>query len=165
MENQQETQILDKIDNVLRVSFQLIEIKLSKDLVWTIKFLIQKRLPKTYLMYQVKMVFNEDPYLERINAVQREIQRTQSDQSLFPDMQASTIEDLKKQIDDIKYEMEDLKEQAKVIEYLSELLHVNWKKKYTTEITLRLPAGVINDINNCRELLPKYAIELRSAEV
>ena len=64
---------------------------LKQDLCWQLKLNIKTILDRSYHRYYVRMFLNEDPYLDRIKDVDREIRLVSEDQTLMTLILTSSI--------------------------------------------------------------------------
>lgn len=158
--------ILDKVklpDNTIRAGFSLYTLKLDKTLKWTMELLIAKILPKSYKSYSGKMVFNEQPYFDRMASVEKEIRDIEADAQLFRDMQSGEVEVKNKQLVMIQNEMADKKKECPEIEIYFEVEEIKYKNNQTL-LKVGIPDTVIAQLNEKKFFFSYYQVELKPVE-
>lgn len=139
--------------------FELNSLAMKKDFAWYLNINLKLMLPQSFREYKVKMSVNEKPYENRIADFEREITNLESEATLFPDGSKKQVANIKKQIKAVEQELADMRETCPEFEYAG-IIEALAYKKGDTQITLRIPADVVNKINEHRLLLDNYKIEL-----
>lgn len=153
-------QILDeKNPLVIESTFMLEQIQL-KGMMWGAKIRIQEILPKSYHKYGIKVLFNEEPYMKRIERLEEKLTNSKTSKKLFADMDKEDIEEIKDEIKEIQKEMSDIKKQCLTIEFLATVEQIKYSNG-NTNVALRIPDDVIEPINKAKTMFQYYKIELK----
>lgn len=139
--------------------FLLDSLTMKKDFAWYLKLTLKIVLPQSFREYKVKMSVNEKPYESRIADLEREIAKIEEESTLFPDGKPKQVANIKKQIKSVQEELKDMQETCPEFEFAGIIEALQYKIG-DTQIILRIPADVVNDINAHRLLLDNYKIEL-----
>jgi len=141
-------------DDVLKVESTIyLELLQLKDKKWSARFLIGAILPKSYHRYKITLTLNEDPYLERIEELEKGL-----DESLFREEQGS-IKDVNKRIGQIRAELERMQKDCPEIEFNATVEEIKYKDA-ETRLTCRIPDDIIEPINKQKYRLEAYKIVL-----
>lgn len=139
--------------------FLLDSLTMKKDFAWYLKLTLKIMLPQSFREYTVKMSVNEKPYEARIEDFENEIARIKEEASLFPDGKDKQVKNVQKQIKSVETELADMRDTCPEFEFQGIIEELKYKTG-DTQIVLRVPADVVNDINAHRLLLDNYKIEL-----
>lgn len=139
--------------------FLLNSLTMKKDFAWYLSITLKITLPQSFREYTVKMSVNEKPYEGRIQDLEREISNLESESTLFPDGSKKQIANIKKQIKSVEQELADMRETCPEFEFAG-IIEALAYKVGDTQITIRIPADVVNKINEHRLLLDNYKVEL-----
>ena len=113
---------------------------------WKFKMIVGKELKVAYQRYTVRMVFNEERYLDKIERIKKE-------DTLVPAVQ-------KKEIAEIRSEMEDQRELCPDIEFIATVNQVKYGFG-KTELLVGLPDDIIEEINqHKRSMEDNYVAKL-----
>jgi hypothetical protein len=150
------TQLLDMSENIAAITgkFKLHQLKLDKDLEWFLTLNIKQALPKSYARYQIKFVFDPQPYLDDIEVFEKEISRLSSEPSL-PTFSNPRIAELQKSLDDTRTKMEERQAECETITFVARTQKVEYKAD-NTMATFNVTDNVINDINDLKDSFKEY---------
>jgi len=145
------------LDEPLRIdpieSTFFLESLAMKRLRWSAKFGIHSVLPKTYHTYKMILEFNEEPYLDRIHDLEKDL-----DESLFKNEKVSKKQVAKK-IRDIRNQISRLRKDCVKIEFTATVEGLKYKDS-STDLTIRIPDDVIDPLNKQKVRLDLYKINL-----
>lgn len=127
---------IDKPAGEAEAMFLVKQLILDDDLCWKLKIVLDRVITQTYYRYTVKMVFNEQPFLDRIKEMEEA-----EDKELFP-----------QSVDDVKKQIEELKAERPEIEFLAELEQLKYGSG-RTEIMVKIPDDVIGALNANKQYL------------
>jgi len=139
-------------------SFMLDTLQLKNSFYWFSKFKVKQILPKSYHDYNVRMVFNETPYLERIERFKEKLSASRN-KKLFKKMEEEEIQDIKDQIKDEERDMAEIKRQCPTIEFTGKVEQLKYAGAETV-ITMHIPDNAIEPLNKSKTLFQYYKIQL-----
>lgn len=145
------TKKTDKKADDIQAQIAIKQLILDSRLQWKLKLIVGQILSTIYQFYTVRMVFNEEPYLEQIEELKAE-------NSLLP---AETA----REINRIKEAMKEEKEKCPKIEFVASLAQLKYGQK-KTEILINIQDSVIDSLNQHKQLLKaNYIAKLIPLEV
>jgi hypothetical protein len=153
-------ELLDLDSSIVATSIFFFEaMKMDKFLQWSIKMTLKTQLPQSFRDYKVKLSFNEEPLLVKIQDLERKMANVESENQLFEGNKKTQIKNIKEEISEIEQELKDSKNQTPEIEFEGTIEKLEYKNADTV-ISLWIPAMVANQINDVRDILKTYKIEL-----
>ena len=154
------TELLNEKDPlVIDSTFMLEQIQL-KGMMWSAKIRIAEIIPRSYHKYGIKILFNEKPYMDRIDRLNEKLTNSKTTKKLFADMEKEDIDEIKDDIKDIEKEMAEVKKQCLTIEFLATVEQIKYANG-NTNVTLRIPDDVIEPLNKAKTMFQYYKIELK----
>lgn len=153
-------ELLDIDASIVATSVFFFEaMKMDKFLQWSLKVTLKTQLPQSFRDYKIKLSFNEEPLLVKIEDLEKKMANVESENQLFEGNKKTQIKNIKDEIKEIEQELEDSKNQTPEIEFEGSIEKLEYKDNDTV-ITLWIPAQVANQINDVRAILKTYKIEL-----
>lgn len=149
--------------NIIATSvFLFEELRMKKELYWTMKVLLKCILPQSFREYTIRLSLNEEPYETRISDLERTIEKIESDaqDELFEGGNKKTqIKNCKDEIKEIEQELKEALEMTIPIEFEGSIEKLEYKGT-DTMLVFYIPAEITNEINSVRAKLTAYKIEL-----
>lgn len=144
----------ESLEDILKVESTIyLELLQLKDKKWSAKFLIGAILPKSYHRYQMTLVLNEEPYLERIEELEKGL-----NESLFKE-EKSSVKGTNKRIGEIRDELERMRRDCPEIQFNTTIEEIKYKDA-ETRLTCRIPDDIIEPINKQKYRLEAYKVIL-----
>lgn len=157
---QKAKEAVDEIAGVIKADFSINRLQMDAKLCWLLDLEVRQVLPETYLRYKLDLVFNEEPYEENIERIEKEIESAQNEASLFETHKVQRVKNLYKQIDDIRADMKELEKNCPTITIEAVVTELKYKNAGTTFIRMRLPDDKINELNDNKAKFSYYRAEL-----
>lgn len=155
--NKQKVDLIDEeksIDEILKVESTIyLDLLQLKDKKWTARFIIGAILPKSYHRYQITLMLNEEPYLERIEELEKGL-----NESLFKEEKMS-VKNTNKRIGEIRDELERMRRDCPEIQFNATVEEIKYKDS-DTRLTCRIPDDIIEPINKQKYRLEAYKVVL-----
>jgi hypothetical protein len=136
-----------------------------KERVWFFSVQIAFELPRTFLAYSIKMVFNEEPYQERVRMTESRIKHVQEQDNLLTPTKEEQAH-IKKEVAKLEVEkakeiksMNDMNARCIPMEFGAKLTELKYQSG-DSKVKFSIPAGVIGTLNEVRDLLDYYKMEL-----
>ena len=144
----------ESLEDILKVESTIyLELLQLKDKKWSAKFLIGAILPKSYHRYQMTLVLNEEPYLERIEELEKGL-----NESLFKE-EKSSVKGTNKRIGEIRDELERMRRDCPEIQFNTTIEEIKYKDA-DPRLTCRIPDDIIEPINKQKYRLEAYKVIL-----
>lgn len=157
----QKTGILDKINvedaNTFKTSCQIKQLTLKEDR-WKLDLMVFTILSRAFYRYNVKLVFNEDPYLRNIKDMEDEIGKLNTEAALFKNKER--IKELEMEIQETKAEMEDYEAKCPKIEFFGTVDSLKYPSG-GSRLVLLIGDNIINLLNETKRWFGYYRLELR----
>lgn len=142
------------LEDILKVESTIyLELLQLKDKKWSARFLIGAILPKSYHRYQITLTLNEEPYLERIEELEKGL-----NESLFKE-EKSSVAKTNKRIGEIRDELNRMRRDCPEIEFNATVEEIKYKDS-ETRLTCRIPDDIIEPINKQKYRLEAYKVIL-----
>ena len=88
-------ELLDITEDIsISAKFSISEIKMKSDWRWKVKMLVHAILPDTHHDYSIKLVFDETPFTNTLDRLEKDIDELCNHPTMFPDMDKKTIKEL-----------------------------------------------------------------------
>lgn len=150
--------ILDKVDLALEGEVQLQELRMQA-LVWTAKVLVGQELPESHRHYRTTLFFNEQPYIDQIAAIQRDLEA-----GLFKGEPVAE-KNAKKQIQRIEDDMQKKRDLCETIEFTSTVLELKYGTAGTS-LKVQIADTTVEHLNAKKALINKhYRIRLEPVSI
>lgn len=133
----------------------------SGSIAWNIVLGIKENLEEAFINYQAKFIFDETPYLVRMETIEGQIEDTESDLTLFKKEQEREIKSLKEEICDIKAEMEIARSECPDIEFQATAIKIDWTQN-DPSVTFAVDSELVEKLNRAKSKVEQYKIELTS---
>lgn len=144
----------ESLEDILKVESTIyLELLQLKDKKWTARFLIGAILPKSYHRYKMTLILNEEPYLERIEELEKGL-----NESLFKE-EKSSVKGTNKRIGEIRDELERMRRDCPEIQFNTTIEEIKYKDA-ETRLTCRIPDDIIEPINKQKYRLEAYKVIL-----
>lgn len=161
------TPILDQVE-IPKISalFSLNQLAwTAKDNAWHMQLTVRTMLPKTNRMYSSDLIFDEEPYKQRIESLERKLEEIRSEQTLFnEDTRLNGMDEIVAQIESIIKDREEKKTLCPNIRVLFTITAVNkWEVDKTT-FTAIIDDKAAEALNQYKHYFPQYRIELTPQE-
>lgn len=129
----------------------------------SMQLLIIGGLENVEMRYDVIMVFDSEPLDEAVRKVESEKMdyESKAQMELFSVEKEKTLLGFDKRIKNIIHERDELKKKCQDISFRTKVLKVddsNWKM---TKIDMRIPAPMINKLNDAWDLIPQYKLQFQ----
>ena len=149
----------EKKIGLIEGSFMLDTLQLKNAFYWLAKLKVKQILPKSYHEYNVKMIFNEAPYLERISRFEEKLNLGKQNRKLFKKMEQEDIDDVKDQIKDEQRDMAEKKRQCPTIDFSGKVEQIKYAGAETV-MTMNIPDSAIDPLNKSKTMFQYYKIQL-----
>lgn len=150
--------LLDDIEDVslaIEAKFTISEIKMKSDWRWKVKMLIHKMLPKTHHDYNIKLIFDEEPYQMAIRQFEKEVGNLKDNPTLLPSVDKKEIKDMEKKMKKKFDEMKKARSECPDIEFTTQTEEIKYKDG-DTSLLFKVLDTVIEPLNRQKYRLSEY---------
>ncbi len=120
---------------------------------WEAKLIVNTILPRSYHRYTIELSLDEKPYLERIEAIEKDLRS-----SLFAEEKVSKKKSIET-INGIQKELDSMRKQCEEIKFGAVVQEIKYKDGETVVIC-RIPDDVIEPLNRQKYKMDAYRILL-----
>ena len=147
--------LLDDIDLHIVAKFSMVEIKMKNDWRWKVKMSVHKILPSAYHDYEIKLEFDDRPYLKTIEQLEKELDDLGRNPTLLPDVDKKSLDELDKRIAGTRDEMDRMKSECPDIEFVTQTEEIKYKNGDTV-LLFNVLDTVIEPLNKYKHRLGDY---------
>lgn len=136
-----------------------IESELSLDSItlkkqrWEMKVYVKTTLPRSYHRYKMNLQLDEQPYLDRIDDVEKGL-----DDTLFKDNPAERKQ-VNEKVKKMRAELDAKRNECEVIEFFATVMELKYKDG-ETRLVVRVPDDIIEPMNRQKSRLDLYKLTL-----
>ena len=156
--NKKELLSKEDIENVslaIIAKFSIVEIKMKNDWRWKVKMLVHEILPKTHHDYSIKLEFDDRPYLQTIEQLEKEASDLGRNPTLLPDVDSKSLRQIDERIESTRNEMKKLREDCSTIEFVTQTEEIKYKDG-DTALIFKVLDNVIQPLNEQKFRLSEY---------
>lgn len=144
----------------ITAKFKITEIKMSSDFRWSVQMVVTGRLHETKSDYKMKLEFNDEPFLNTVKALEKDIKDIEENPTLLQSIDNEKINHLNHRIDDTKREMNDLKKECEDIDFIAQTSKCEFTGN--TKIVFFIIDSVVEQLNKQKYKFDKYRVVLET---
>lgn len=135
--------------------FSISEIKMKNDWRWKVKMLVHAILPDTHHDYNIKLEFDDAPFLKTLQQLEADVVDLLKNPTLLPDVDRKSLRDLENRIAKTQEEMDKLAAACTDIEFVAQSEEIKYADG-DTSLLFKILDSVIGPLNEQKYRLVEY---------
>lgn len=142
-------------------TFRFENLTLKRGDSWRLKLKVYADIPETFREFDMSLSLDERPFEKEIAYIEKQKEeRIGENQIPFKGELKKDLKDFDAQIEHIQDQMKELAEQCPTITAPVSIEQIKYINLREVDVVLLIPSTIVNEINDVRNLLKHYKIEL-----